>query len=494
MNENSIRTVLIANRGEIAVRIARTLRVMGIESVALFHATEAASLAVRTADRAVEVTGDTPVAAYLDARQIVRLALEAGADAVHPGYGFLAENAAFADAVGDAGLLFIGPGPEVIRLMGDKIASRDFVRKHGFPVAPSVTEDAAGVNFVDEAADLGFPLLVKASAGGGGKGMQIVREPGELAERIATAKREAARYFGDGRVYCERYIERPRHIEVQVLADGAGNCIHLGERDCSIQRRFQKIVEEAPAPGLSPDLREEICGAAVGIAQAAGYSNAGTVEFILAPDGDFYFLEMNTRLQVEHPVTEMVTGIDLVAEQVAIAGGARLSVRQEDVSPMGHAIECRLYAENPDDGFAPVTGRVLAFMPPEGPGVRFDGGVVEGQAVTAAFDPMLAKLVVHGATRDQAIRRMRAALAQTVLLGLTTNIDFLGRLVAHPAFGAGKVDTGALGRWADTLAAPALEGDALAVVLAAAALNHRTFRDRARPPPQPYAGMGAWRN
>ena len=494
MTERPIKKVLIANRGEIAVRIARGLRVLGIESVVVFHRIEADGLAVRTADHVVELTGDTPVSAYLDATQIVRLAVEQGADAIHPGYGFLAENADFAEAVAAAGLIFIGPGPDVIRLMGDKVASRNFVRERGFPVAPSVTEDDAGAAFLEQAGKMAFPLLVKASAGGGGKGMHIVRDATELEERIATAKSEAARYFADDRVYCERYVERPRHIEVQILADRSGNCVHLWERECSIQRRFQKIIEESPSPGLSPALRSSICEAAVGIARAAGYLNAGTVEFILAPDGEFYFLEMNTRLQVEHPVTELVTGIDLVAEQIAIANGDDLTIRQEDVQQLGHAIECRLYAEDADDGFVPATGQVLAFEAPEGPGVRFDGGIVAGQEVTAAFDPMLAKLIVHGASREQAIQRMRVALAQTVLLGVTTNIAFLDRVLAHPACAAGEIDTDALDRWSADLVASEPDPAELAVVLAAACLNHRRFRDRTRPLPQPYAGIGAWRN
>ncbi len=486
--------VLIANRGEIAVRIARTLRTLGIRSAVVFHAAERDGLAMREADEAYEIAGDTPVAAYLDAEQIVRIAADAGADAVHPGYGFLAENADFARQVAAAGLTFIGPGADTIALMGDKLAARDFVQAHGFPVAPSMSEAEAGDAFAARAAEVGFPLLVKAAAGGGGKGMSVVRDAGELDARIATAKSEAARYFGDDRVYAERLIERPRHIEVQVLADTHGATVHLGERECSIQRRYQKIVEESPAPSLDPALRAEICAAAVGIAAAAGYVNAGTVEFILAPDGAFYFLEMNTRLQVEHPVTECVTGLDLVAEQVAVAAGRPLSFSQGDVASVGHAIECRVYAEDPDAGFAPATGDVLDLLPPQGPGIRFDGGLMRGQAVTAAFDPMLAKVVAHGSDRAQAIARMRTALAETVLLGVTTNIAFLDRVLAHPDFAAGTYDTGALDRWADALADPGPSDDLLPVILAAAALGGRALGPAARPLPHPYGAIGPWRN
>jgi acetyl-CoA/propionyl-CoA carboxylase biotin carboxyl carrier protein len=420
---SSLRKILIANRGEISVRIGRTLKSLGRRSIAVFHAEERDSLAAREADEAVELFGASPVAAYLDAAQIIETALRSGADAIHPGYGFLSENAAFAEQVAAAGLTFIGPPPQAIRLMGDKIGSREFVRAHGFPIAPSAAEADDPSSFHERAAAIGFPLLVKASAGGGGKGMHIVRNAQELPQRLAMARSEAARYFGDGRVYCERYIERPRHIEVQILADAHGNCVHLGERECSIQRRFQKIIEETPSPGLTPALRQRICTAAVGIAKAAGYVNAGTVEFILAPDDEFYFLEMNTRLQVEHPVTEMVTGLDLVGEQLRIAEGAPLAYEQDAIRALGHAIECRICAEDPAVGFLPATGELLVLRPPQGPGIRFDSGLLEGQSITASFDPMLAKLIVHGADRDEAIRRMRAALRQLVMLGITTNTE-----------------------------------------------------------------------
>jgi acetyl/propionyl-CoA carboxylase alpha subunit len=494
MAPRRIRKVLIANRGEISVRIGRTLHALGLESVAVHHAEEAASLAVREADAAVELFGATPVAAHLDAEQLIDAALRTGADAIHPGYGFLSENAAFADRVVEAGLTFIGPPAGVIRLMGDKVASRDFVHAHGFPVAPSAYLEDGEEDFAARAAAIGFPLLVKAAAGGGGKGMHIVREAGELQDRLRLAQSEAARYFGDGRVYCERYIERPRHIEVQVLGDAHGSCVHLWERECSVQRRFQKIIEETPSPGLTPELSRSICEAAVGIARACNYVNAGTVEFILSPDGEFYFLEMNTRLQVEHPVTEMVTGIDLVAEQIRIAEGAALGYDQSAVRRLGHAIECRIYAEDADAGFVPAIGTLLMLRLPSGPGLRFDSGLTEGQRITTAFDPMLAKLVAHGVDRDDAIRRLRAALQRSVLLGVTTNVDYLYRLLGQSDFVAGRTDTGFVDRHADALVAPPLKAEEVAAILAVAAdADHASSQALARIP-EPYASIGAWRN
>ncbi len=338
------RKILIANRGEIACRIARTLREMGIASVAIHHAVEAKAKHVRTADEAIEITGESAVAAHLDGRQIIDAARAAGVDAVHPGYGFLSENAAFAKAVAEAGLTFIGPDAATIALMGDKISARGFAERHGVPVAPSAAPVGDLDAFAASAAKVGFPLLIKAAAGGGGKGMSIVRSTSELKEAARIASSEAQRYFGDGRVYAEVYVERPRHIEVQVLGDGHGTVVHLLERECSVQRRFQKIIEEAPAPNLSAELRESICAAAVRLAAAAKYKNAGTVEFILGPDGRFFFLEMNTRLQVEHPVTEMITGFDIVRAQIEIAAGRGLPIAQDQVTAHGHAIECRICA------------------------------------------------------------------------------------------------------------------------------------------------------
>jgi len=489
-----IDTVLIANRGEIAVRVARTLRALGIRSVVAHHRVDRDGPAVRAADAAVEIEASEPIAAYLDSGQIAAAAARVGADAVHPGYGFLAENPAFAEAVAKAGVRFIGPPPGVMRLMGDKIAARRFASEHGFRVAPAAVEEGDARAFVEQARRLGFPLLVKPSAGGGGKGMIRVAGEEELEPALARARAEAARYFGDDRLYVERFVERPRHVEVQVLADRNGRCVHLFERECSVQRRFQKLVEESPAPGIPDDLRAALCREAVGIALAAGYEGAGTVEFVLSPSGEFHFLEMNTRLQVEHPVTELVTGVDLVAEQVRVAAGEPLRFGQADLSSTGCAIECRICAEDPEDGFLPTTGNPLLVRVPKGSGVRFDGGVAPGWAVTADFDPLLAKLAVHGATREGAIARARQALRETAILGVVTNLSFLERVLAHPDFAGGELHTGFLAEHASDLAAPALGEDERRALVAAAALAHPGFRERVLGVPAPQRWIGAWRN
>jgi acetyl-CoA/propionyl-CoA carboxylase, biotin carboxylase, biotin carboxyl carrier protein len=485
------RSVLIANRGEIALRILRTVKEIGLEAVVVYHAADAESPAVRAADRAIGITGRTPVAAYLDGAQIIEAARQSGAGAIHPGYGFLSENAGFARAVAAAGISFVGPTPEAIDLMGDKVRARAFVAKHGFPVAPSAIEDDDPATFVQRAEKVGFPLLIKPSAGGGGKGMRIVREASTLAEQVIGARREGERYFGDGRLYVERYVENPRHIEVQVLGDAHGNVVHLFERECSVQRRFQKIIEETPSPALTAEERQRICAAAAGIARAAQYRNAGTIEFIYGK-GEFYFLEMNTRLQVEHPVTEMVTGIDLVREQLRVAAGEPLGFAQSDVRVDGHAIEFRIYAESPARGFVPTTGPILRLRLPEG--VRVDSGITQGVAVTAAFDPMLAKIIVHGADRNDARAKARDALGQFVLLGCETNTDFLRRLVDHPAFADGEIHTGFLDAHPEIAAEPEITEGLRDKLLAAAALSIRPVRDAADAVPPLYAAMGAWRN
>jgi propionyl-CoA carboxylase alpha chain/3-methylcrotonyl-CoA carboxylase alpha subunit/acetyl-CoA/propionyl-CoA carboxylase biotin carboxyl carrier protein len=489
-----IEKVLIANRGEIAVRVANTLRRLEIASATIVHPKDAGSPAARVVDEACTIEGETPVAAHLDAEQIIEIAKRIGADALHPGYGFLAENADFAEAVESAGICWIGPTAAVIRLMGDKIESRRFVAGEGNSLTPSASEEDDPASFAARAKQIGFPLLIKASAGGGGKGMQIVRAEHELAQAIELARSEAERYFGDGRIFAERYVDQPRHVEVQILADNHGNVLHLGERDCSIQRRFQKLIEESPAPAMESALRDQICAQAVGIARAAGYQNAGTVEFILAPNGEFYFLEMNTRLQVEHPVTEMVTGIDLVEQQIRVAAGEPLSFKQEDIRFEGSAIECRICAENPDEDFRPAVGELLLVHPAKGPGVRFDSGIEKGQIVSTAFDPMLAKLIVHGRDRDEAIARARQALRESVILGCTTNTVFLERILAHPDFRAGHVETGFIPAHATELAAPPLGRNDRAAILAVAALSNRDFMERVNAVPEPYALMGAWRN
>jgi propionyl-CoA carboxylase alpha chain/3-methylcrotonyl-CoA carboxylase alpha subunit/acetyl-CoA/propionyl-CoA carboxylase biotin carboxyl carrier protein len=486
--------IMVANRGEIASRIIRTLREMGIRSVAVHHGIERKSRHVAAADESVEIFGETPVSAHLDGPQIIAAALARGAQAIHPGYGFLSENAAFALAVREAGLTFIGPDAETIGLMGDKISARTFAEAQGVPVAPSVIPTGDLKAFTRAAETIGFPLLVKAAAGGGGKGMSIVRSADVLAEAARIAASEAERYFGDGRVYAERYVERPRHIEVQVLGDGLGNAIHLFERECSIQRRFQKIIEEAPAAGLPGPLREEICAAATRLAAAARYKNAGTVEFILGADGRFYFLEMNTRLQVEHPVTEMITGLDLVRMQIEIAAGMGLTLEQSDVRSHGHAIECRICAENPVHDFLPETGTIDYLNVPSEPYLRFENALREGQKITADFDPMLAKLVVHGPDRGQAVERAIGALRDLSVLGVRTNVDYLAGILDHEAFRAGDLHTSFLAEHASALLPELSDRQVLEAAIIAGALGFRAFRDMAFGVPQPYASMDAWRN
>lgn len=487
-----IHKLLVANRGEIAARIVRTARERGLVVAVLRHRNELASSAHLIADEVVEVEGPTPVAAYLDIDQIVATARRVCADAVHPGYGFLAENAAFVRALDAAGIMFVGPTEDVIDLMGDKVRARAFVAERGFPVAPAAIEDDDPTNFVERARVVGFPLLIKPSAGGGGKGMRVVREDASLEAEIETARREGKRYFGDGRLFAERYIERPRHIEVQVVGDGRGNVVHCWERECSIQRRFQKIIEETPSPALNPEQRAEICETAAGIARAVNYRGAGTVEFIYAPDGAFYFLEMNTRLQVEHPVTEMVTGIDLVAEQLRIAAGGGLSHAQAEIRQTGHAIELRICAEDASADFRPAIGEVLLMEEPQGPGVRVDSGILEGSKVTTDFDPMLAKLIVHGPDRAAAIARARAAVQDYVILGVTTNTGYLDAILAHPRFLAGDVSTGFLAEEAPVLTAPG--DDVTDILLAAAALSDVRLVRAVDEIPEMHRLMGAWRN
>jgi acetyl/propionyl-CoA carboxylase alpha subunit len=500
-------TVLVANRGEIAVRVLRTVQAQGLRGVVVYHAADRNAPATKMADQAIEITGLTPVAAYLDSEQIIEAASCSGAKAIHPGYGFLSENASFARAVDDAGLIFIGPTPEQIELMGDKVRARTFVEKAGFPVAPSAIEDDDPKTFVKRAREVGAPLLIKPSAGGGGKGMRIVRDLKNLESEIERARSEGQRYFGDGRLYVERYIENPRHIEVQVLGDAHGNVVHLFERECSVQRRFQKIVEETPSPALDAQTRLRICETAAGIARKAGYRNAGTVEFIFGTQGEdaefrgagsgagqYFFLEMNTRLQVEHPVTEQITGKDLVLEQLKVAAGLELSFAQDDISDKGHAIEFRIYAEDPARGYTPTTGPVLALRHPSGPGIRVDSGIAEGSEVTAAFDPMLAKLIVTGKNRKDAIAKADKALADYVLLGCKTNVAFLRRLLNHPSFAAGEIHTGFLDAHPEIAAEPDISAATLDKLLAAASLVTRQVKDGADAVPALHAAMGQWRN
>jgi acetyl-CoA carboxylase biotin carboxylase subunit len=434
-----ISKVLIANRSEIAIRIAYTLREMGIEPVAVFTEPDKDALHAKTIGEAREISS------YLDAGEIVVTAKKLGADAVHPGYGFLSENPSLAEACRNGGIIFLGPEAETIRAMGDKLESKRIMQKAGVPVVPTWNGDPPANE---------FPVLVKAVGGGGGKGMRLVESPSQLKDAMAAASREAAAAFGDKRVFVEKYIERPRHIEFQVLGDSHGNAIHVLERECSIQRRHQKIIEETPSPVMTPELRTQMGSAAVAAAQAVGYRSAGTVEFILDPSGKFYFLEMNTRLQVEHPITEMTTGLDLVREQVLIASGQKLTYSQRDIRQTGHAIECRIYAEVPEENFRPSTGTIEIFEAPTGPGIRLDSGVAQGSVVTHHFDPLLAKLVAWAPTRDAAIDRMKRALDDFVLLGVRNNIDFLNRILSSEEFRAGKLDTAFLSRHPELHHAP----------------------------------------
>jgi acetyl-CoA/propionyl-CoA carboxylase, biotin carboxylase, biotin carboxyl carrier protein len=414
----AIRKLLVANRGEIAVRIFRTCRELGIATVAVAAPDDVGSLHARTADETVAI------GSYLDAEEHIRAATESGADAIHPGYGFLAENADFAEAVAAAGLIWVGPPAEALRLGGDKLAAKRIAAEAGVPVVPT-----------GDPAELGYPLLVKAAAGGGGRGMRVVREAGELEDALAAAAREAEAAFGDGTVFCERYVERPRHVEIQLLADADGTVLSLGERDCSVQRRHQKVLEESPSPALDPELRAEMSAAAVAFASAIGYVGAGTAEFMLA-GREFWFLELNGRIQVEHPVTELVTGVDLVREQLHVAGGEGLCV--SETQAFGHAVEVRLYAEDPRT-FLPQAGTIERLRLPSG--IRVDAGVEEGDEVGTSYDPMIAKLVAHGPTRAEALSRLADALAETEVSGVTTNLPFLRWLVSHPVVRAGEATT-----------------------------------------------------
>ncbi len=435
--------VLVANRGEIAVRILRACRELGIESVAVYSEADRNALHVRYADEAY-LLGPAPSRdSYLRADKILEIARKCGADAIHPGYGFLAERESFAAACAESGIVFIGPKPSAIAAMGDKMVARETVMAAGVPVVPGTEGTAAMLDeeLLAAAPKIGFPLLIKASAGGGGKGMREVEGLAEMPALLASARREAESAFGDGNVYLEKLLEGARHIEIQILADQYGNVIHLGERDCSLQRRHQKLIEEAPSPFMDAALRELMGGVAVKAAQAVQYVNAGTIEFLVDKDKNFYFLEMNTRLQVEHPVTEEVTGVDIVAEQIRIARGRQLTYKQEDIRIHGHSLECRINAEDPYNNFVPSTGRITHSMVPTGPGVRVDTGVYPGFEITPYYDPMIAKLIVWGETRGQAILRMRRALEEYRIVGVRTNIPFHQMMMNSPRFMAGQYDT-----------------------------------------------------
>ena len=435
--------ILVANRGEIAVRVIRACRELEIPVVAVYSTVDRDGVHVEVADEAVCIGDPPPLESYLNIPNILAVAKERGCDAIHPGYGFLAENPSFAKACEDAGITFIGPTSEAIRLLGNKVESRDVMGANGIPLIPGMMSTSVDNKAIaKEAEKIGFPVLIKAAAGGGGKGMRVVENPKDLISGLEGARREAKAAFADDTVYLEKYLEEPRHVEFQVLADHYGNVIHLYERECSIQRRHQKIVEETPSTALDDNLRQEMGETAVKVATIAGYRNAGTVEFLLDKNKNFYFLEVNTRIQVEHPVTECTTGVDLVMQQIRIAAGEKLSLRQKDIVPRGHAIECRVYAEDPTKGFLPSSGQLLLVQEPSGPGIRVDSGIRTGMAVTVHYDPILSKLICWGENRDAVCRRMIKALDNYVVFGVETIVPFLRDIVKHPEFRRGNTTTG----------------------------------------------------
>ena len=469
--------ILIANRGEIACRIAATCRHLGIQTVAIYSEVDKHARHVSLCDEAVLIGNAAPNESYLCAERVLNVALTSGAQAIHPGYGFLSENAAFAEACSQAGLVFIGPPAKAIAAMGSKSAAKRLMEQSGIPLVPGYHGDNQSPDFLQAQADtLGYPLLIKASSGGGGKGMRVVHSAQEFKAALSACQREASHSFGDAHVLLEKYLERPRHIEVQIFADQHGHCIYLSERDCSIQRRHQKVIEEAPAPGLTDAQRQAMGQAAVAAAQAVGYVGAGTVEFIADEQGVFYFMEMNTRLQVEHPVTEMITGHDLVAWQINVAAGQALPIQQQQLSLRGHAFEARIYAENPEKQFLPMTGTLAHLNTPaavefvvDRSAVRIDSGVSQGDSITPYYDPMIAKLIVWGETRIQALTKMRQALCQFQVAGLKTNIDFLLRLFHHPEFSQAQLDTGLIERHHASLLSPVTFTSAQSFALIAAA-------------------------
>ena len=495
--------ILIANRGEIAVRVIKACREMGIASVAVYSEADRVSLHVQLADQAVPI-GPAPAAeSYLNMERIIRAAHDTGSQAVHPGYGFLAENAEFARLCEKSNLIFIGPNSKALELVGDKVRARQTMEKAGIPIIPGMKSIPKSVSeCVAAAAMIGYPVIVKASAGGGGKGMRIVCDDKDLKPALEAGMREAKSAFGDESVYLERYIEEPRHIEFQVLADNYGRTVHLFERECSIQRRHQKIVEETPSPAMDAALRVRMGETAVKAMLAAGYNNAGTVEFLLDKERNFYFLEVNARLQVEHPVTELVTGVDLVRRQVLIAAGERLELVQEELRQGGHAIECRIYAEDPENNFLPSPGKILALKEPIGPGVRYDGGIYGGWEVPIFYDPILAKLIVWAESRELACRRMSSALDDFVILGIHSTVRFLKDIIDHPDFRAGRTDTAFIKKHFEGWKESGKNEDKLRLALAAAAFDEIAAaarpggdpgRETIRDASTPWKTLGRWR-
>lgn len=439
--------VLIANRGEIAVRVIRACRELGLKTVAVFSTADRTALHAQIADESVCIGGPATKDSYLNEQAIIAACEITGADAVHPGFGFLSENASFARNCGKCGITFIGPSPESIEMLGDKAAAKAAMKKAGVPVIPGSDGEIKSIDEAHAVAEeIGYPVMVKASAGGGGRGIRLVGSPDDLEAQITAAKQEALNFFGDDSIYIEKFILNPKHIEFQILADTHGNVIHLGERDCSMQRRNQKVLEESPSTIMTPVLREKMGKAAVAAAKVCGYYNAGTIEFLVDDNQNFYFMEMNTRIQVEHPITEFVTGVDLVKAQLKIAAGKELPYSQEDIKLRGHSIECRINAENPDLNFRPSPGRINALHIPGGPGIRIDSSAYQGYTITPYYDSMIAKLIVYAPTREEAIAKMKWALAEFIVEGVDTNIDFQLSLIRDPVFESGKYDIGYLGR------------------------------------------------
>jgi acetyl-CoA carboxylase biotin carboxylase subunit len=494
-----LKNILIANRGEIAVRIIKACQELGINTIAIYSDVDAASPHVSLADEAVNLGDPTPIESYLNIPKIIQIAKEKQADAIHPGYGFLAENPDFARTCNNSGIKFIGPSPEVISLMGDKIAAKKTMENAKVPVIPGYHGSKQdNETLVKEGKKIGFPLLVKAAAGGGGKGMRIVHSEDILLESIEGAKRESKSSFGDDTVFLEKYLEKPRHIEFQILADEKGNTIHLFERECSIQRRHQKIIEESPSPIMTSELRDKMGKAAVTAAQAVGFSNAGTVEFMIDEKMNYYFMEMNTRLQVEHPITEATTGVDLVKWQLRIASGEPLTLKQKNLMQRGHAIECRIYAENPKNGFLPSTGKLHKVEEPTGPNIRIDSGILPGNIVSAYYDPMLSKLITYAENREECIRKMIWALSHYVIIGVTSNIFFLKKVLEHFEFKKGNTTTHFIDNYFSewTKKTNALPIDAL-ISLAVYDSLHSTKEEIVRykeiDPHSPWKHMGRWR-
>lgn len=492
--KRSIKKILVANRGEIALRVMRSAREMGISTVAVYSVADRNAPFVRFADEAVEIGPAPSKESYLVIPKLVKVCKDFKVDAVHPGYGFLSENGEFAKALEESGVIFIGPTPEAMRIMGDKLAAKEAVKDHGVPLVPGTEGAVSGLEEAMEVAKtITFPILIKAAAGGGGKGMRIVEREADLKEGLERAISEAQNAFGDGSVFIEKYVAGPRHIEVQVLADMHGNTVHVFERECSIQRRHQKVVEEAPSAVLTQELRARMGEAAVNVARSVKYVGAGTVEFLLDEQGAFYFMEMNTRLQVEHPVTEMISGLDLVKEQIRIAEGEKLPFAQEDLSIRGHAIEVRVYAEDPSNNFLPDIGTLATYRPPQGTGVRVDDGFEEGMTIPIHYDPMIAKLITYGATREEAIGRMERAIDDYAISGVETTLPFCRYVMGHEAFRSGRYDTHFV---RDHFSPEVLEGRDPEEAAAAALVAAHQFHERTRRPVpmvQGHSGPSAWK-